>query len=235
MEKRYTQKELHVICAARLLPETGTVFVYLKEHLQAALVARGLHAPELRILTPYGFWGARTSGGMGTTDVDEGMSTLEVFEFLQGGYVDIGFVGGEQVDRFGNVNSWMSGTFKKPKQIFGGGGIGCDVANLAGSVFIMASAEKLQKCDVITAPGFLKGGDSRLKEMIVGDGPKYLISDVCVFDFHAKSKKAQIYALFPGVTKKEVSKKIGWKAIAGSKIPEIYEPTEEELGVLRRV
>jgi glutaconate CoA-transferase, subunit B len=237
MEKSYDKLDLMIICAARLLPESGTVFAYGKLHLQAAILARHLHGEgSLNILTPYGFLDESWFSGRSEKGHLGGYrgSMLEAFEFMQAGYVDVGFVEGEEVDRYGNVNGWMAGSVKKPKEIFGGGGIGCDTANLANCTYIMAPVEYLRKCSFITAPGHLKGGKSRFKEGLHGEGPRYVITNLCVFDFHPKSKKARVYALFPGVSKKEVVKKIGWKAIWPKKIPETYVPSREELIALQR-
>jgi glutaconate CoA-transferase, subunit B len=166
--------------------------------------------------------------------IDFAGSTKNVFEYLQGGYVDVGFVSGDEVDRYGNVNGWVTGSIKKPQNVFEGGGLACDVVNLANSTFIMATSEQLRKCSFFSAPGYLKGGKSRLKEGLYNDGPVYIICELCVFDFHPKSKKARVLGLFPDVKKSEVADKIGWRAKWPWKVPVIYPPTEEELEALEK-
>ena len=138
-------------------------------------------------------------------------------------------------DKYGNINSTVIGRYRKPKVRLVGSGGANDIASLSNCTFIITKheAHKLHKCDYITSPGHIKGGDSRPREGLPGEGPKYIITDLCIFDFHPKSKKARIKSLHPGVTKKDVLKNMSWRPIIPWKIPTTKRPTEKELRILR--
>jgi len=230
MQEYYENKEMQLVVTARLLPKAGKVICYTQEQLCAAVLAKRMHAPGLEIISF--FDGGENSSLKSQIDYPLGRKSLLM---LQEGVVDVGLTEGEQVDRFGNLNSWMSGPLKKPVEIFNGGGLACDISILANETFIVVPCGKLKDCSFISGPGYLKGGDSREKERLAGNGPKYIITDLCVFDFHPKSKRARVYALFPSVSKKEVKKAVQWRAIWPGKVAEVFAPTDEELGELRRL
>lgn len=240
----YTNQELMAICGARLIPDDAIVLAGTGLPVLACMLAQKTGAPRAKIVY---------EGGNIDTQNDElplsvsdprlmyhAAAVLDIRaslgELLQAGYIDIGFIGGAQIDRYGNVNSTCIGNYWKPKVRLPGSGGANDIASLAHSTFIITLHEKrkFHSCDYITSPGHLNGGNSRAKAGLRGDGPKYIITDLCIFDFDSRSKKARIMSLHPGVTAKEVLKNMSWRPIVPWKIPTTKAPTEQELRILRK-
>lgn len=232
------------ICGARLIEDGTVVLAGTGMPVMACMLAQRLHAPRAKIVYEGGNIDTRNKDlPLSVSDprlMYQAAAALDIRaalgELLQGGYIDIGFLGGAQIDRYGNINSTVIGNYKKPKVRLVGSGGANDIASLAQSTFIITKHEKrkFHKCDYITSPGHLKGGATRARAGLPGDGPKYIITDLCIFDFHPKSKKARIKSLHPGVTKKEVLRNMTWRPIVPRKIAKTKAPTAEELRILRK-
>lgn len=243
MKQKYTNQELMAICGARLIWDGAVVFAGTGLPVLASMLAQYTRAKNAKIVYEGGNIDAKNK------DLPRSVSDPRLMlncaaaldiraalgEILQGGYVDIGFIGGAQIDRYGNVNSTVIGNYRKPRVRLPGSGGANDIASLAKNTFIISLHErrKFSKCDYITSPGHLKGGKSRAKAGLRGNGPKYIITDLCIFDFDPRSKKARIKSLHPGVTKKMVLKNMRWRPIVPWKIPVTKAPTKEELKILR--
>jgi len=231
------------ICGARLIWDDAIVFAGTGLPVLASVLAQYTNAPNAKIVYEGGNIDTRNKDlPRSVSDprlMHQAAAVLDVRaalgELLQGGYVDIGFIGGAQIDRYGNVNSTVIGNYRHPKVRLPGSGGANDIASLAKNTFIISIHEKRKfvKCDYLTSPGHLKGGNSRAKAGLRGNGPKYIITDLCIFDFEPKSKKARIKSLHPGVTKKQVLRAMSWRPIVPWKIPETKPPTKEELRILR--
>ncbi|MBU0668390.1 hypothetical protein KJ951_03445 [Patescibacteria group bacterium] len=241
--KKYTQQEFMAICGARLIWDGAIVLAGTGMPVLSAMLAQKLGAPNAKIVYE--------GGNIDTKNKDLPLSVSDprlmynaaaaldmrasLGELLQGGYIDIGFLGGAQIDRYGNINSTAIGNYKKPKVRLVGSGGANDIASLSRATFIITTHEKrkLHSCDYLTSPGHLKGGKTRAKAGLKGDGPQFIITDLCIFDFHPKSKKARIKSIHPGITKKEVQKNMSWRPIIPRHIPVTKPPTPAELTLLR--
>lgn len=239
----FTNQELMAICGARLIWDGAIVLAGTGMPVLSSMLAQKLHAPNAKIVYE--------GGNIDTKNKDLPRSVSDprlmynaaaaldirasLGELLQGGYVDIGFLGGAQIDKFGNMNSTSIGNYWKPKVKLVGSGGANDIASLAQHTFIISTLEKrkFHKCDYITSPGHLKGGKSRKRMGLRGEGPKYIITDYCIFEFDKKTKKARIKSLHPGITKRDVLRNMSWRPIVPWKIPTTKAPTEKELRVLR--
>ena len=240
---KYSNIELMAICGSRLIWNGAVVFAGTGMPVLSAMLAQKTHAPGAKIVYEGGNIDTRNK------DLPRSVSDPRLMynaaaaldiraalgELLQGGYIDIGFLGGAQIDKYGNINTTAIGNYRKPVVRLVGSGGANDIASLAKCTFIITPHEKrkLHKCDYITSPGHLKGGDSRKKMGLVGQGPRYIITDLCIFDFHPRSKRARIKSIHPGVTKKEVLRNMTWRPIVPRKIPETKAPTAKELKILR--
>jgi glutaconate CoA-transferase subunit B len=163
----------------------------------------------------------------------------EVFSYmLQAGRVDVGFLSGAQVDRFGNINSTSIGLDPRHPQVrFSGSGGACDIACLAQRTIIIARHEKRrfpEKVDYITSPGWLDGGDSRQKSGLVRGGPAVVVTTKGVMRFRPDSKAMYLASFHPGLTPQAVADDTGFPIDIGEAI-ETPVPTMEELRILRQV
>ncbi len=161
----------------------------------------------------------------------------EAFEIAQSGYADYAFLGGAQIDKYGNLNSTVLGDYHSPKVRFPGSGGANAFASFAWKTMIIMNHEKrrfLEKVDFITSPGYLDGPGSREKiGLPPGTGPYRVYTTLCTFDFDEKTRRMRLFALSPGVTKEDVMANTGFEIIIPSKIKETEPPTREELRILR--
>ncbi|MBD3328562.1 hypothetical protein GF340_04625 [Candidatus Peregrinibacteria bacterium] len=239
---KYTGWDLMIISAARLIEDNMVIYAGCLDSFAAAMMAKKMHAPRAKILYDGGIIDSdpkelalgmndprllyKSSGNMDTRTV--------LTQILQGGYVEAGFISGNQIDRYGNVNATMFGKYKKPKARFENAGSVNDIASLAQTTVIMAELNEktFTKCDFITAPGHLTGGNSREKADIVGGGPVFIVTDMAIFDFHVKNKKARLVSIHPGYTKKEVFARMQWKPLSKRKVPFTVAPDKKEIEAL---
>lgn len=161
----------------------------------------------------------------------------EAFEIAQSGYADYAFLGGAQIDKYGNLNSTVLGDYHAPKVRFPGSGGANAFASFAWKTMIIMNHEKrrfLVKVDYITSPGYLDGPDSREKiGLPPGTGPYRVYTTLCTFDFDEKSRRMRLHALNPEVTVEDVIANTGFDIIIPSKVKETEPPTREELKILR--
>jgi glutaconate CoA-transferase subunit B len=155
---------------------------------------------------------------------------------LQQGLVDMGFIGGAEVDRYGNLNTSYIGDWRRPKVKLPGSGGGGDIASLAKRFVIIMPQEKhrfRERVDYITSPGHGDGRDWRRKVGLRGGGPSALITTLGVFRFHPETKEAYLASFHPGQTVDSVRAQTGWDLkVAGDAGP-TPEPTAAELDIVR--
>ena len=152
------------------------------------------------------------------------------------GQVDYAFLGGAQIDKFGNINSTCIGDYHKPKVRFPGSGGANDFASLCWRTMIMTVHEKarfVEKCDFITSPGFLGGDGGREKAGLPEGGPYKIITDLAVMGFDDETHAMMIESLHPGVDVDKVQSVTGFELLVPSDIGRTGLPTEEELRILR--
>jgi glutaconate CoA-transferase, subunit B len=153
------------------------------------------------------------------------------------GQVDYAFLGGAQIDKYGNINSTMVGSdYSHPKVRFPGSGGANDFASLCWRTMIMTVHSKdrfVEKCDFITSPGFLSGGNARDVAGLPEGGPYMIITDLAVMTFHPDSKAMMLQSLNPGVEVEQVKENTGFELIIPDTIGRTEAPTAEELRILR--
>jgi len=128
-------------------------------------------------------------------------------------YLDVGFRGGAQVDKYGNVNSTVIGDWKKPKLWLPGSGGACEMAMYCNRILIIMPHTKqhfVEKVDHITSPGYLNGPGEREKHGLKWGGPEAVISDLGIMRFDDKTKEMYVSAIFPGVTVDQIKENTGW-------------------------
>jgi len=245
-EAQYTASELLAVMSARLLEEGQIVFAGVGIPLLAATLAQRLHAPGLTILFEGGILGPFVVPGELPPTTNEQRCTrranmllgiTDVLLLLQRGYVDVGFMGGAQIDRHGNLNSSFIGTADDPRVRLPGTGGGNDIASLTRMIVAMKHEKRrfVEEVDFVTSPGYLAGGTSRADSGLVAGGMYRVVTDLAILGFDAKSKRMAVASLHPGVTVEEVQDNTGFELLVGPGIDTTEAPAAKELAVLREL
>jgi acyl CoA:acetate/3-ketoacid CoA transferase beta subunit len=157
----------------------------------------------------------------------------------QAGYIDYGFLGGAQIDRYGNLNTTVIGSYEHPKVRLPGSGGANDVGTLCGKTIIIMRQDKhrfLETIDFLTTPGYLKGFDSREKTGLpVGSGPYRVISQLGVYGFESESKHMTLLSLHPGVTVEQVKENSGFEIRIPEQVSVTRSPSQKELNILKKI
>ena len=240
----YTATELLAILSARQLKDGMVVFAGVGVPLLAATLAQRLHCPGLTILFEGGVIGAfvvpgklppSTNDQRCTARANMVLGSADVLLLLQRGYVDVGFMGGAQIDQYGNLNSSFIGDPKKPKTRLPGTGGGNDIASLTNMIVTMKHEKRrfVENVDFITSPGWIKGNETRRQSGLPAGGMFRVVTELAVFGFDEKTRRIKPLALNLGVTREQVQDNTGFKLEFGADIGVAEPPTEHELSVLR--
>jgi glutaconate CoA-transferase subunit B len=232
------------VAAARRLRNGAVCFVGIGLPSTAANLARLTHAPDAVLIYESGPIGARPrvlplsigDGELADT-ADTVVSTAEIFRYwLQGGRVDVGFLGAAQVDRFGNINTTVIGPYDRPTVRLPGAGGAPEIASLAGEVVIVVQQTKrtfVDKVDFVTSAGHLTGGDARKRLNLPGKGPVAIITDLAILQPEPGTNEFVVTDLHPSVSRVMVEEATGWPVRFSPTLSETPVPTEHELTVLR--
>src|SRR5437667_3134422 len=219
----YNAMELMICCAARLLEDGRTVAVGTGAPCAAAMLAQRLWAPNLVIF----FEAGGVAPQLPTMPISVGdsrtfyrglmaTSMADVMETCQRGMMDYTFLGGAQIDAYGNLNSTMIGQdYARPKVRLPGSGGANDLASLCWRILVVTSHDRrrfVEKLDFLTTPGYLGGPGAReAAGLPAGTGPYRVITDLAVLGYHEKSKRMQVLSLHPGVTLEQVRAATGFE------------------------
>jgi glutaconate CoA-transferase subunit B len=240
----YTLTELMAVVAAREIRDGEVVFAGTGLPMLGVMLAQRTHAPRCIIIFEAGTVASQLAHlpmSVGDPRVMRRAATaaglMEVFTYiLQAGRVDVGFLSGAQVDRFGNINSTSIGRdYRRPSVRFSGSGGACDIACLAKRTIIIAKHEKRrfpEKVDYITSPGWLEGGASRRNSGLIRGGPATVVTTMGVMRFRPDSKAIYLASFHPGLTPESVAQETGFGIEIGAAV-ETLPPTPEELRILR--
>jgi len=240
----YTPAEMMIVAAARALAGVRTVFVGVGLPNVACNLARRTVAPDLELIYESGVYGARPARlplSIGDPTLVSGAlsvcSMADLFGlYLQRGLVEVAFLGGAQIDRFGNLNTTVIGDYDRPRVRLPGSGGACEIAIHAQQVFIVMRLSRrafVRQPDFITSPGHLGGVGQRTALGLPGRGPQVVVTDRCTFTFDRTSGEMQLDSLHPGVTPAEVQAEVGWELQLAPDLRETQPPTAEELRLLR--
>jgi glutaconate CoA-transferase subunit B len=240
-----SNKELMTVMASRIMQDGNVVFVGVGLPNIAANLAKSLHAPRLVMVYETGIVGAKpfrmplSVGDAGVTSNSQCiLGSFETFNWvLQGGRIDVGFLGGAQVDRWGNINSTVIGDYAHPTvRLPGSGGAG-DIASMAKRTVIVMTHERRrfpEHVDFITSPGFVGGRQGRKAAEISGLGPELVITDLGILGFDAEGEM-ELRSVHPGVCVEQVLAQTGWKLKVAASVQCTEQPTTEELTTLRAI
>jgi len=233
-----------IVSAARSLAGVRTVFVGVGMPNVACNLARLTLAPDLELIYESGVYGAQPARlplSIGDPTLVSGsiavVGMADLFGlYLQRGHVDVAFLGGAQVDRFGNLNTTVIGDYGQPKVRLPGSGGAAEIATSANRIFIMMRLNKrafVDSLDFVTSPGHLSGGDARAHAGLRGVGPQLVVTDFALFDFSNPDCEMQLASLHTGASRDEVRAAVGWKLRESASVQETAPPTEDELRLLR--
>jgi glutaconate CoA-transferase subunit B len=240
----YTTSEMMTVAAARRLRDGAVCFVGIGLPSTAANLARLSHAPRAVLIYESGTIGAKPSvlplsigDGELATSADTVVSTPEVFRYyLQGGRIDVGFLGAAQIDRFANINTTVIGSYRKPKTRLPGAGGAPEIAALAGEVLIImpqSARSFVKQLDFVTSVGFLDGGDARERAGLPGNGPVAVITDLCIFEPDPVTRELTVVSIHPGVERATLEAATGWPVRYFSRLSTTDLPNTHELSTLR--
>jgi glutaconate CoA-transferase subunit B len=241
----YNAMELMICCAARLLEDGRTVAVGTGVPCAAAMLAQRTHAPRLVILFEAGGVAPQLptmpiSVGDSRTFYRAAMATsmADIMETCQRGMVDYTFLGGAQIDAYGNLNSTMIGAeYGRPRVRFPGSGGANDLASLCWRILVVTNHDRrrfVEKLDFLTTPGYLTGAGAReAAGLPPGTGPYRVITDLAVLGYHEQTRRMEVRSLHPGVTLEQVRAATGFALGAREPLSVTAPPGAEELRILR--
>ena len=242
--KDYTLIELMAVAAAREIQDGEIVFTGTGLPMLGGMLAQHTHAPNCVLIFETGTVDPQLAHlPMAVSDprvvrlASTASGLLDVFSILQAGHVDVGFLGGAQVDIFGNINSTSIGDYHHPKVRFTGSGGACDIACLAKRTIIIMRHEKRrfpERVDYITSPGWLTGPDAREKAGLPRGGPTAVVTTMGVLRFNNETKRAYLSSYHPGLTPEIVAQNTGFQ-LDTSRAVETENPTAEEIRILREI
>lgn len=242
--QQYTSDELMAVEGARWLRDGEVCFVGIGLPSTVANLARLTHAPNLVLIYESGTIGTKPSvlplsigdGELATT-ADSVVSVPEIFAYwLQGGRIDVGFLGTAQIDRFGNLNTTVIGSYEKPRTRLPGAGGAPEIAASAKEVLLILKQNArtfVERLDFLTTPGYLTGGKSREDSGAKGRGPTRVITDLGVLEPDSETKELTLTQLHPGVDVEHVRAATGWPLKVANELRSTPVPSPEILAVLR--
>jgi len=245
MDLEYTPSELMAAAGARELQDGEIVAVGLGLPVVATFLAKQTHAPKITILFELGVIDPEpVHCGVGLADPRVWYRARVLSSFvdilgaiLHRGRVDVGFLGGLEVDRYGNLNTTLLGDPRGTFRHFVGSGGANDIASSAQRTIIIMrhEARKLKKAvSFLTSPGYITGGDSRAQAGLRG-GPSRVITDKAIFGFHPETKEMMLMSIHPGNTLDDVVGTMGFAPIIPQQVPFTEPPTKDQVRLIRQV
>jgi glutaconate CoA-transferase, subunit B len=240
----YTREEIMTVTAARQLPNGAVCFVGIGLPSAACNLARLTHAPDLVLIYESGTVGTRPVVlplSIGDGELAETATCivplLEVFaHYLQGGRVDVGFLGAAQIDRFGNLNTTVIGEYAHPAVRLPGAGGAPEIATHAREVLIVMKQTPrsfVPALDFRTSCGYLEGSGARRARGFPGAGPRAVITDFGVLRPNAHTEELELAALYPGVGVEAARAATGWPLKVAGTVETLPDPDPHALTVLR--
>jgi glutaconate CoA-transferase, subunit B len=242
-ELGFSPTEIMTVAASRMLKNGAVCFVGIGLPSTAANLARLTHAPDVVLIYESGPIGAKPSvlplsigdGDLSLT-ADTVVSTPEIFRYwLQGGRIDVGFLGAAQIDRFANINTTVIGPYEKPKVRLPGAGGAPEIAGMAGEVLIILKQNPrafVKRLDFVTSAGFLDGGAARERAGLPGKGPTAIITDLGILTPDPVTKELTLTSIHPGVSLDQAKAATGWELKVSANLETTAAPEPRELAAL---
>jgi len=241
----YTASELLAVSASRLLADGKIVFAGVGTPLLAASLARLTHAPHLTIVVEGGAIGLEAEPGrlpISTNEMRAGRravmlpSITQIFLYAQRGYFDYGFLGGAQIDPYGNINTSVIGPAERPRVRLPGSGGACDIACHCREIVIVTRHERrrfVERLDFVTSPGQVGAGDGRRRAGLLFGRVTAVVTDLALMDFDPATGRMRVVALQPGADLAQVREQTGFELAAAAEPDRLPAPSEQELALVR--
>ncbi|GHO86080.1 CoA-transferase subunit beta [Dictyobacter formicarum] len=240
----YSTSEMMAIAAARALSNEDVCFVGIGAPSEACSLARLTHAPDITLIYESGTIATRPAVlplSIGDPELSETalttVSVPEMFQYwLQGGRISIGFLGGAQLDRFGNINSSVIGSYERPKVRLPGGGGAPEIASQCGQTYIVMRQNRrtfVEQVDFITSFGYGRGGDHRQRLGITTLGPTLVVTDLCLLRPEPGTNELLVTSMHQNVTREDIMQNTGWPIRFAQTVEQTPAPTDTELEILR--
>ncbi len=241
----YNGMELMICLASRYLEDDGSVVVGTGAPCAAAMLAQRTRAPKLMVMFEAGGIGPRLpsmpiSVGDSRTYYKGLLTTSmpEIMEACQKGMVDYTFMGGAQIDMYGNINSTIIGDYDNPKVRFPGSGGANDLASLCIKTMMITPQDKnrfTNDIEFITSPGYLTGKGAReAAGLPPGGGPYKIITNLAVMGFDEETCRMRVEMMHPGVSREQIIENTGFELLWAPEVLESEPPSDEELEILRK-
>ncbi len=246
-DQPFSSSEMMIVAAARALEGQHVCFVGVGLPNIAVNLAQRTVAPDLELVYEAGVFGARPQRlplSIGDPTIVTGStavtSMFELFAFyLQGGLVDVGFLGAAQIDRFGNINTTVIGDYAHPTTRLPGSGGACEIAINAREVFVImrqSARSFVEKIDFRTSAGNLGGAEQaeriRREGGWLGRGPSVVVTDLGIWHF-GNAGEMRLDSLHPGATLDDVRASVGWEPRISETLAATPAPTPDELRLIR--
>jgi glutaconate CoA-transferase subunit B len=240
----YTRRELMVAAAAREIRDGEIVFVGMRLPLLGFAVAKELHAPDALGVFENGVirdWPAldpiyTMSDPPNVARALSCGSLNDVMYLLQSGRVDLGFIGGAEIDRFGNLNThWVQDNGKRTR--LPGSGGAADIAAMAKRCIIIMNHERrrfVPQVHYVTSPGYGDGANWRESKGLTGGGPNRVITSLAILSFDPQSREMALTSHHPGVSVEQIRNETGWVLRLAEDVRETTPPTKDELRAVRK-
>ena len=244
-ETAWTPTEMMTVAASRALRDNAVCFVGIGLPSTASNLARQLHAPGLVLIYESGCLGSKPpylplsiGDGILAETADAVIGVVETFNYwLQPGRIDVGFLAGAQLDRFGNINTTViGGSYRSPKVRLPGAGGAPEIAASCREVLVVMKQTPrsfVDRLDFVTSVGFGSGGDERERMGFVGKGPSTVISDIGVLVPDPVTRELVVTQLHPGVDEAAARAATGWELRFADDVGVTEAPSDRELEVLR--
>lgn len=244
--RTWSADEMITVAASRRLPDRSVCFAGIGLPSAAAILASHTHAPGIYLVYESGALGPRP-GSLPLSVADQELadtaqaivSVPEIFAYwLQPGRIDVGLLGAAQVDRFGNVNSTVIGSYESPKVRLPGAGGAPEIASACRETMILVrhgTRSLVGRLDFVTTLGHGSGPGDRASVGLIGGGPSAVVTDLGVLEPDSETLELTLTAIHPGVTVEQVREATGWQLRVAAVLALTPEPTAHELTVLRRL
>jgi glutaconate CoA-transferase, subunit B len=240
---KFTLPEMMAVAAAREIKDGEKVIIGTGLPLLGAFLAQKTHAPNMvaiyesgaidckPLVTPFSVAdsvlvpGSAMQGGL-----------MEGLGIVHAGELDLGFLGGAQIDKYGNLNTHVIGDYRKPKVRFAGSGGSNDIGAGCKRTIIMMLHQKQrfpEKIDFLTTPGYFGGGKERDSYGFYGSGPSAVISTLGILRFDPETKEMFLASYHPGVTVEQIRENTGWDLKVAPDVRETERPAPELIRILR--